>query len=446
MPSNPKRKGVSTRASTKRRRGPANPPITPQTASNSVGQSPLTNQPSLVSQPSLSNQPSLVSQPLLTNQPSSISQPSLTNQPSLASQTSLTNQPAIFSQPSLTNQPSVVSQPSFPQPVYVNPPQAPLGFANQPWLPQTVSQPVHTVVCVPQPLPNQAQALASGTLPVLPQSASYQSGEADPIPLLTYNDHDIFISEVTRNKIWNGEYVKLALLLKQNFSSTQSVSGTLAIIDNQLSIKPATSKIKQPINSIEMWSDAFINFILVYIQKHIAKASDLLRYMAVIRGAAVNNPISKWLVYDMQFRLRTSKDPNRSWSQIDGHLWLSCGLSGDLSTTCQGNAPCYEYNFKGSCTRMLCNYAHVCIRCKVPHPASSCNLFNQRSIQPRFNYGQNRPAGNHCFAVTDPSTGARPPRPNFGNFRPPRQPGNIRPFRQGTRPQTRFMGLWKNPY
>ena len=231
----------------------------------------------------------MASQPLLTNQPSSISQPSLTNQPSLASQTSLTNQPAIFSQPSLTNQPSVVSQPSFPQPVYVNPPQAPLGFANQPWLPQTVSQPVHTVVCVAQSLPNQAQALASGTLPVLPQSVSYQSGEADPIPLFTYNDHDIFISEVTRNKIWNGEYVELALLLKQNFSSTQCVSGTLAIIDNQLSIKPATSKIKQPINSIEMWSDAFINFILVYIQKHIAKASVLLRYMAVIRGATTQS-------------------------------------------------------------------------------------------------------------------------------------------------------------
>ena len=168
MPSNPNRRGVSTRASTKRRRWPANPPITPQTASNCVGQSPLTNQQSLVSQPSLSNPPSLVSQPLLTNQPSLISQPSLINQPSLASQSSLTNQPAIFSEPSLTNQPSMVSQPSFPQPVYVNPLQAPLGFANQPWLPQTVSQHVPTVACVPQPLPNQAQTLASGTLPVLP--------------------------------------------------------------------------------------------------------------------------------------------------------------------------------------------------------------------------------------------------------------------------------------
>ena len=30
----------------------------------------------------------------------------------------------------------MVSQPSFPQPVYVNPRQALLGFASQPWLPQ----------------------------------------------------------------------------------------------------------------------------------------------------------------------------------------------------------------------------------------------------------------------------------------------------------------------
>ena len=79
----------------------------------------------------------------------------------------------------------------------------------------------------------------------------------------------------------------------------------------------------------------------------------------------------------------------------------------------------------------------------MSHPDSSCNLFNQRSIQPRFNYGQNRPAGNHSFTVTDPSTGARSPRLNFGHFHPLRQPGNIRPFRQGTRPKTRYMGIWE---
>ena len=118
--------------------------------------------------------------------------------------------------------------------------------------------------------------------PASPTTVSELSiSEDDPIPLLTYNVHDIFISD---KQNLNGGYVEFALLLEQNFSSTRSVSGTLAIINNQLSIKPATSKIKQPINSIEMWSDAFINFILVYIQKHIAKASDLLKYMVVIRG------------------------------------------------------------------------------------------------------------------------------------------------------------------
>ena len=35
----------------------------------------------------------------------------------------------------------------------------------------------------------------------------------------------------------------------------------------------------------------------------------------------------------------------------------------------------------------------------MPHQASACNFFNQRSIQSRFNYGQNRPAGNHLGDV-----------------------------------------------
>ena len=53
-------------------------------------------------------------------------------------------------------------------------------------------------------------------------------GESDPLRIVTYNDYDIFISDVTKSKIWNGQYIKLALLLKQNFSAVQSVAGTLA--------------------------------------------------------------------------------------------------------------------------------------------------------------------------------------------------------------------------
>ena len=103
--------------------------------------------------------------------------------------------------------------------------------------------------------------------------------------------------------------------------------------------------------------------------------------MTIIRGAAANNPIQKWATYDTQFRLRMAKDPNRSWANIDGHLWLSCGLSGDLSATAISTAQCYEHNFKGFCSGMNCGYSHACIKCKVNHPTCICNLFNETKFQ-----------------------------------------------------------------
>ena len=49
------------------------------------------------------------------------------------------------------------------------------------------------------------------------------------------------------------------------------------------------------------------------------KENYLLKYMSVIREAAGNNRIHKWLTYDMQFRIRLSKDPEKLWSGIDGN-------------------------------------------------------------------------------------------------------------------------------
>ena len=152
----------------------------------------------------------------------------------------------------------------------------------------------------------------------------------DPIPIATYADQDIFVNEATKNKIWNGEYIDLAVLLRQNLCpSATDNSGTLTVVNNQITIKQSGTKIKVPINSIQNWTDAFINFIIIFSLKHKDKATELLNYMAIIRGAAANNPIHKWLAYDTQFRLRMSSDPSKNWANIDGHLWLSCGLSGD---------------------------------------------------------------------------------------------------------------------
>jgi hypothetical protein len=58
------------------------------------------------------------------------------------------------------------------------------------------------------------------------------------------------------------------------------------------------------------------------MENHPQKARKLFKYMTVIRNIAQHNPISKWMQYDQQFRLCVSRNPLRSWSSIDGELWL----------------------------------------------------------------------------------------------------------------------------
>ena len=47
--------------------------------------------------------------------------------------------------------------------------------------------------------------------------------------------------------------------------------GTLTIVDNNLSVKTGSPKIRVPINGIELWTDAFINFTMVFGIRHMEK-------------------------------------------------------------------------------------------------------------------------------------------------------------------------------
>ena len=218
-----------------------------------------------------------------------------------------------------------------------------------------------------------------------------QLGESvpiDPLPSVTLNDIDIFVDHETKIKIWNGEYIDLTNLLKQNFIVDQNPSGPLALQNRLLVVQTTKKKIKQ-ISSIEMWIDAFINFISIYIEKHPEKVVDLLKYLVIIRDTASDNQIQKWIAYDQQFCLRMSKNPHKSWSTIDGHLWPICGLTGsaynkDPSTS---NSACYDYNYKGFCSRMNCFYSHLCIKCSMSHPINACSQFNYQMQQQNFSNG-----------------------------------------------------------
>jgi len=94
------------------------------------------------------------------------------------------------------------------------------------------------------------------------------------------------VSNQIKENTWNGQFVDLALLLKDNVQSQlqkQQVQFRLATY--QFTIKPQfkIKKIKK-IENIESWTDALWTVIMIIdIQWHPYKAVELLKYMSIVR-------------------------------------------------------------------------------------------------------------------------------------------------------------------
>ena len=97
----------------------------------------------------------------------------------------------------------------------------------------------------------------------------------DPMLFTCNNVTDIFISKSTKDKIWNLEYTDLSLLLRQNFNCESGKHNFLSLADSKLVMHPTNKplKVKQT-DSIEIWTDAFINYAKVMIDRHPLLAGD----------------------------------------------------------------------------------------------------------------------------------------------------------------------------
>jgi len=71
-------------------------------------------------------------------------------------------------------------------------------------------------------------------------------------------------------------------------------------------------------------------------------------YMSIIRGAVVDAPFYRVFQYDQQFQLRIAYNQTRTWSQIDGNLWLQFIAKGAL-----GNQNSIAAQFPVSAQAML---------------------------------------------------------------------------------------------
>ena len=90
--------------------------------------------------------------------------------------------------------------------------------------------------------------------------------------------------QLIREKIWDGLYIDLALLLKQAraLRTEAHTSGEIILKNGQLVIEKQHLK---PLNNIQAWTIAFIIYMSIYLEKILSKVQELLRYMHNIRLA-----------------------------------------------------------------------------------------------------------------------------------------------------------------
>jgi hypothetical protein len=130
-------------------------------------------------------------------------------------------------------------------------------------------------------------------------------------------------------KIWNGEFVELNLMLKSNqiLLNELSTVGNLAVKEGILSV---VHKKSSPIRNIHVWTSAF----MVYASVMLEKGLEFLKYMQTARTAASRGCPGGWVLYDEQYRLRKVRFPAsscQSWGVGDSELWMFC-----VTTLCNG--------------------------------------------------------------------------------------------------------------
>ena len=90
--------------------------------------------------------------------------------------------------------------------------------------------------------------------------------------------------------------------------------------DGEIKIKNKSRDRK--ITSISEWTDSILIYAALYLQKFPYQIQGLLKYINSIRLEASRSNTFGWRDYDIQFRLRRSKNSMINWENIDAELWL----------------------------------------------------------------------------------------------------------------------------
>ena len=288
--------------------------------------------------------------------------------------------------PSLDDLLSLPDRPALPSAVGSVPSPADTPFSDSQL--RVLQQTVQTAVQNARFQQDNVNELHYSSPPVRP------TGMASPLGLQRPLDRSL------EEKILRGEYVDFALLLPDSLTHPQAPTLQFRLEDSSPGSAgtPITMVRKKPvIDSFHKWVDAFTTFMLVVVNAYPGRAAELITYLQIISRAEAKFRGLTWRHYDEQFRRRAAHDLSLNWGLVDLELW-TVTFSGQAKPHCflcsspyhgQGDCPiadparrpprgpssshCFNFNKPSGCSRVACQFLHVCSRCRSPaHPVMRC--------------------------------------------------------------------------
>ncbi len=297
--------------------------------------------------------------------------------------------PSVAPQPSQPGTGSDVGRPPVPDAGSdVGRPQVPAAADTLPRGPVT-ADPQCTVI---QPTgPNSNTSGECNITKIIAQPAP------PPTPVCNVSENlGINVPQTVKEKIWKGEFVELALLIKKD--RKPDPVGFKVEEDGGLLLQ---AKQEKDIKDIFVWTTAFHILMAIVLEKESHRAIEMLRYIERVRCAARDFPGDRWVEYDRQARLKQARDPSRSWATFDGDLWLTilsvpAKNSSERATTSSNNTKadaspkpsqtgtkpkdanikaCVFFNREKCMRGSACQFEHRCSQCSSKlHPKTKCPL------------------------------------------------------------------------
>lgn len=187
------------------------------------------------------------------------------------------------------------------------------------------------------------------------------------------------VPQIVRQSIYNNEFVHMHKMLP--IKTHDEPQQQLGFVNGELIIQPEHKEIQ--ITSVETWTNAFLVFSSIYLAKFPDHTQAILKYMNTIRTAAQRSSNLNWLNYDIQFRLKRSRNHTRNVlsSQARKRKIFRINRPNALNLITKIRMPNHTVK-----------HHHVCLKCNNNHPSIYCGVNNN---QPLFQERGKPPAFDH---------------------------------------------------